>query len=149
MPAIVHHVALTVRDIDAATDFFREVLGATIEADLVTEPLAGPDVETGLGLPPSSTVLRVRRLTLGGGADLELFEIDAAHQADPPRVSDLGIQHFAVEVDEMDETIRLAAVAGGRMLASPAPVPGGDATMLWAYCRLPWGGVMELLSQAS
>lgn len=146
---MIAHVGLTVPDLDDATEFFRRVLGATVEADLVTEPLAGNEVEKGLGLAVGAVVLRVRMLRLGIGEGLELFEIGSVSQANPARVSDLGVQHFAVEVPDMAETVRLVIEAGGRVLAAPAPVPGTSTGAVWAYCWLPWGGLMELLHHPS
>lgn len=143
---ILDHVGLTVPDLDAATAFFGAALGARLATDLVTEPLAGPELETGLGLPAGAVVRRVRMLSLGDGARLELFEIAEVEQVAPPRLSDLGVQHIAVSVAEINDTLRRVTAAGGRALAEPAPVPG-DAASLWVYCTLPWGGLMELVQR--
>jgi catechol 2,3-dioxygenase-like lactoylglutathione lyase family enzyme len=119
------HVGLTVPDLDAATAFFAEVLGAGVETDTVREPLSGSEIETALGLPVGAVVRRVRMLAVSDGAGIELFEIDTADQAEPAQLSDLGVQHFAVEVADIDDTILRATAAGGRILADPAPIPGG------------------------
>lgn len=139
------HVGLTVPSLEAATAFFAEVLGARVEADIVREPLSGSEVETALGLPAGAVVRRVRMLSLEEGAGIELFEIDTAQQAQPPQLSDLGVQHFAVEVADIDATILRATRAGGRVLAAPAPIPGGPSGAVWVYCQLPWGGLVELI----
>lgn len=141
----VDHVGLTVPDLEAATAFFHAVLDARIAADIVREPLSGHDIETALGLPARAVVRRVRMLSIGGGAGIELFEIHAAQQAEAAVLSDLGVQHFAVAVADMHDTIRRATAAGGRMLAEPAPIPGGPADSTWAYCWLPWGGLVEFV----
>lgn len=139
------HVGLTVPDLEAATAFFTEVLGARVEADLVREPLSGSEVETALGLPAGAVVRRVRMLALEEGAGIELFEIDSADRRTPPELSDLGIQHFAVDVNDMTAVVTRMREAGGHVLSAPAPVPGTTDGSVWVYCRLPWGGLLELV----
>lgn len=48
----VHHVAMTVSDVDRAADFYEKALGwkKTLRSDV-----AGPGVEAALGLPPGTT----------------------------------------------------------------------------------------------
>ncbi|MFC4948127.1 VOC family protein [Pseudonocardia sp. GCM10023141] len=142
---VLDHVGLTVPDLDAATAFFCAAFGASVEADLVDEPLGGSEIETALGLPAGATVLRVRMLALPGGAGIELFEFGTVDQAAPVRLSDLGIQHLAVRVDDIDRAIERALAAGAAALAAPAPVPGTTTGAVWVYCRLPWGGLLELV----
>jgi catechol 2,3-dioxygenase-like lactoylglutathione lyase family enzyme len=67
----VDHVGLTVPDVEQATAFFRDALGATVRVDIVTEPVAGPELETALALPAGAVVRRVRMLDVGGGAGLD------------------------------------------------------------------------------
>lgn len=141
------HVGLTVPDIDAATDFFQRAFGARIATDIVTEPLAGPEIEAGLGLASGTVVTRVRMLSLGDAASLELFEMAGVEQASPPGLADLGVHHLAISVKDMTETLRLVRAAGGRPLADPAPVPGDEAS-LWVYFSPPWGGLIELVQRA-
>lgn len=141
------HVGLTVPDVDTATAFFVDALDATIAADIVREPLAGPEVEAGLGLAPGAVVRRVRMLTLGGGGGVELFELAGVEQAGPPGLADLGVHHLAVAVPDIDDAVRRVGAAGGRALAAPAPVPGDEASS-WVYCTPPWGGLIELVQRA-
>ncbi|GAA4691263.1 VOC family protein [Pseudonocardia yuanmonensis] len=141
------HVGLTVPDIDRATEFFARAFGARVATDIVTEPLAGPEVEAGLGLAPGTVVQRVRTLRLGDGAALELFEMAGVEQSAPPSLADLGVHHLAIAVEDMSEALRLVGLAGGRPLADPAPVPGSESS-LWVYFSPPWGGLIELVQRA-
>jgi len=141
----LHHVGLTVPDLDAATRFFATALGATVETDLLVEPLTGPEIETALDLQAGTVVHRVRMLALGDGAGLELFEIGGVDQAQPARLSDLGVQHLAIEVPDIRAALDRVRACGARVLAAPAPVPGDTTGAVWAYCVLPWGGLMELM----
>jgi catechol 2,3-dioxygenase-like lactoylglutathione lyase family enzyme len=141
------HVGLTVPEVDTATTFFVDALGATIAEDIVREPLAGPEVEAGLGLAPGAVVRRVRMLTLSEGGGVELFELAGVDQAEPPGLADLGVHHLAVAVSDIDDAVRRVGAAGGRALAAPAPVPGDEASS-WVYCTPPWGGLIELVQRA-
>lgn len=47
----IEHVGLTVPDMEAATNFIAEAFGAEALYDMLDEPLAGPEVEVGLGIP--------------------------------------------------------------------------------------------------
>lgn len=141
------HVGLTVPDIDTATEFFARAFGARVAADIVTEPLAGPEIEVGLGLDTGTTVRRVRMLALGDTARVELFEMAGVEQSSPPGLADLGVHHFAVAVEDLPEALQRVRAAGGRPLAEPAPVPG-DETSLWVYFSPPWGGLVELVQRA-
>ncbi|ODU07586.1 MAG: hypothetical protein ABS81_00290 [Pseudonocardia sp. SCN 72-86] len=68
---------------------------------------------------------------------------------DAPGLGDLGIQHVAVRVADIDAAARRVVDAGAVLLAAPAPLPGPEAGpgRMWVYCRLPWGGLLELVSR--
>lgn len=145
----IDHVGLTVPDMEAATAFLQAAFDATVVHDIVTEPLAGQEVENALGLPSGAVVRKVRQVRIGDGATLELFEIAADDQRGPVRLCDLGIQHLAVLVDDIHAAARRVTDAGAVLLADPAPLPGPEAGpgRMWVYCRLPWGGLLELVSR--
>ena len=112
------HVGITVKNLEAATRFFQDAFGAEVIYDSVApddEPLEGEEPEHILHVAKGTTISAVRMLKLQYGPGLELFEMNAADQADPVRPSDYGLQHFAVYVDDIEEAIRLFEAAGGRM----------------------------------
>ena len=47
----IEHVGLTVPDLEEATTFFAEAFGAVKLYDMIDEPLSGPAIESGLGVP--------------------------------------------------------------------------------------------------
>ena len=47
----IEHVGITVPDLEPATAFFAEAFGAEHLYDMLDEPLRGPAVEAGLGVP--------------------------------------------------------------------------------------------------
>jgi len=90
-------------------------------------------------------------LRLGEGPSIELFEYDDEHRREPPSASDLGIQHFAVYVDDIDAARDRIVAAGGIALEGPSILSGAEAGAgnQWLYTLAPWGGIIELVSYPS
>jgi catechol 2,3-dioxygenase-like lactoylglutathione lyase family enzyme len=151
----IDHVGLTVPSIPAASAFLVAALGAEVVYDMRPEAVPasapGPDDQARLGVRADVRWKSSRLLRLGEGASIELFEYDDAHQRTPPTVSDLGIQHFAVYVDDIDAARDRIVAEGGKALEGPLPLPGaesGDGNR-WLYTVAPWGGIIELVSYPS
>jgi catechol 2,3-dioxygenase-like lactoylglutathione lyase family enzyme len=143
-------VGVTVPDIEAATTFFRHALGAEALYDTLRPedgPDEGPSIEQGLGVPEGTQKTRVRMLTLPHGPGLELFEFRALHQREPV-VSDLGWQHLAVYVDDLDAAVLRVEEAGGTGLSGPRPLPGVEAgpRNRMTYTRTPWVSTLGLIT---
>ena len=68
------HIGITVPDLEAATAFFVDVLGAQRFYDLGPFESDGDWMETHLGVARDARVDRLRFLRLGTGLNLELFE---------------------------------------------------------------------------
>lgn len=150
------HVGLTVPNLDEATRFFVDAFGAEVLYELAStrpEPteheLAGEQAR--LGTRPGSRWIRSVLLRLGEGPSLELFEYDDPEQRPPQTPSDLGIQHFAVYVDDIERASQQVVDAGGTALDGPSLLPGlesGEGNS-WRYTLAPWGGVIELVAYPS
>lgn len=66
----IQHIGVTVPDLDAATQFFKDGLGAKVAYDGLTkddEPRQGTDVERQLGLPSGAAIHKQRFLVIGAG----------------------------------------------------------------------------------
>ena len=63
----IEHVGITVPNLEEATKYFADVLGAVFVYDVLKEPDFGDDLERTLGVPKGSVVKQVRLLRLGGG----------------------------------------------------------------------------------
>src|SRR3712207_5337877 len=97
----VDHVGITVPDIEQATAFFVDVLGCELLYE--REPPRDDSPRDRLGVPPGSRIQAVHFLRCASGANVELFEFYSPDQReDFPRPSDVGIQHLAVYVDDLD-----------------------------------------------
>jgi catechol 2,3-dioxygenase-like lactoylglutathione lyase family enzyme len=142
------HIGLTVPDLEAATNFFVDVLGA--EALFEVGPFASSDdwMEKHLGVHPRATIRRLRMLRLADGPSLELFEY-AAPDYDPkrPRNSDAGGHHLAFYVTDMAAAVDHLKRHGVEILGDPTTlVDGASAGLTWVYFLAPWGLQLELVS---
>ncbi|MFC0038780.1 VOC family protein [Actinomadura rayongensis] len=147
----IDHIGVTVPDLDAATRFFVEAFDAAVLYDTLRRddgPVGGPDTERRLGVPAGTAEVAIRMLALPNGPGIELFEFRTPRRRDPAVPSDLGWQHVAFYVDDLDAAAARVSRAGGIPLGDPRPLPGpesGPRNRFW-YARTPWGGTLELLT---
>jgi len=145
------HIGVTVSNLDEASRFLEAAFDATPLYDNIKrtdEPLTGPKAEALLGLAPGTTLVTMRMMRLRNGAGIELFEMHGPEQRPPVRSSDFGLQHFAVYVDDLDYAIKRFVEAGGSVISGPNEMLGLEKgpSNAWAYCRTPWGSVVELIT---
>ncbi|HEY5791988.1 MAG TPA: VOC family protein, partial [Chthoniobacterales bacterium] len=154
LPRGIDHVGLTVPDVDEAARFFEKAFGATAIYDVQPEgakPMAGPDVERELGLPPGAKIVHMRLMRLGKGPSLELFRIEDAAHSPAAALNDYGWTHIALYVDDINAAAKRFEDAGGTLLSPPhglAGVESGEKN-LGLYGKAPWGGLIELLTYPS
>lgn len=142
----VDHVGFSVPDLDQATDFFVEVLGAQV---LMT---GGPwaDPEGGsfariLGVHRRASI-RVAMLRLGPVTSVELVEFTTPDQRRVmPKPSDWGATHLAIFVDDIEAATAALRQSGVMVLEGPVTNgPGPIAGSRYIYFVTPWGLPMEL-----
>jgi catechol 2,3-dioxygenase-like lactoylglutathione lyase family enzyme len=148
------HVGLAVHDIEAATVFLREGLGAEVIYETLrngedAQQGAGPEEQ--LGLMTGARITAIRMLRLGQGPGVELFQIAAPDQHAPARASDLGWQHIAVYADDLDAALRRFEAAGGTILAKPHGLPPKEQGTgnRFCYARAPFGALVEFITYPS
>jgi catechol 2,3-dioxygenase-like lactoylglutathione lyase family enzyme len=135
-----HHVAVRVEDLDRASSFYIQALGAHWLALPFT--LEGDEIAQLWGGHPG---LRVRVALLGfdEGGGLELFEFESPKHptgdTDPPRD---GIMHWGLRVDNVRETLARVEELGGRAVHPVLEWGGNDIV----YCRDPDGNTFELVA---
>jgi catechol 2,3-dioxygenase-like lactoylglutathione lyase family enzyme len=143
----VDHLGITVPDIEQATAFFVDVLGCELLYE--REPPRDDSPRDRLGVPAGSRIQAVRFLRCAKGANIELFEFYSPDQReDFPRPSDVGIQHLAVYVDDLDAAAEHLHRHGVELMSGPNPLPGPEAGEgnHFIYARTPWGLSVELIS---
>jgi len=147
----VEHIGITVPDLDAATRFFVDALEAVPVydmSDIGEDVFAGADFTPSLGVPQGTRLRNVRFLRFPHGPTLELFHYEPPDQRPAHRPSDIGVQHIALFVDDIDAAGARILAAGGELLEGPSPMvfkEAGDGNRWW-YTRTPWGTTIELVS---
>ena len=153
----IEHIGITVPDLDEATEFLVAALGAVPLYDMhgasgdVVDEEADRKSQRQLGTRPGTRWLGSRMLRLGEGPSIELFVYADDEQRPPVGASDLGIQHFAVYVDDIDAARDRIVAAGGTAYEGPNILGGaeGGENNKWLYTEAPWGSIIELVSRPS
>jgi glyoxylase I family protein len=109
MPISLENVGIAVRDIDATIAFFTD-LGLTV---LGTDTISGDWADTAVGLDGNHARIAVLQ-TPDGHGQLELFEYlhPEAIETEPTRPNEIGMHRVAFKVDDIDETLAIAAKHG-------------------------------------
>jgi catechol 2,3-dioxygenase-like lactoylglutathione lyase family enzyme len=141
------HVGLNVPDLEEAVAFFVEVLGAQVlfRMDRFSDPEGGAMQRLGA---PRSARFELAMLSLGTGR-LELLRWWCAEQrTDPPRSSDIGGSHVAIEVANVAAAFaRLGTIPGVTVLGEPVTFGEGPTPGLTnAFVTTPWGALLELVN---
>ena len=143
----LHHVGITVRDLDRAIDFYHSVLGL----GFVNEPspvFDDPGLGAAVGVPDAA--LRQVSLALGDGI-LELLEyIQPASPIDAPLPQNaLGAQHVAFLVDDIHAKKAELEAKGVEFYSDVNVVDEGVlAGWRWVYFSDPEGNALELVELA-
>lgn len=140
----VEHVGITVPDLDAATRFFVDVLGAQVVFD--GGLIADEDVMTRVLGADRGDSARYRFLRLGHGPNFEVFEYQTANPGRHPGNHQAGGHHLAIYVDDIAPAVEHLR-AHGIAVDEPEHIAQGPAAGSdWVYFRAPWGLQMELVS---
>lgn len=144
----VEHIGLTVPDIEAATTFFANVIGAAVIYDIGPFETADDWMAQHLAVHPRARINKLRVLQVANGPVLELFEFTSPDQrTTQPCNSDYGGWHLAFYVEDMDAA--LVALRQHRCSIQSGPVTmteGPSAGLQWLYFQAPWGQQLELVS---
>ena len=131
----VHHIALTVRDLDVSASFY-ESLGFTLERRLGFDD---PGAERVTGVAGAN--LQMAFLTLDG-TRLELIQFEPAGEQQVAEINDLGSAHICLEVSQIGHVYSELAARGTRFISPPYHHPSGVSM---AYFGDPDGNRLELL----
>jgi catechol 2,3-dioxygenase-like lactoylglutathione lyase family enzyme len=142
----VDHVGLTVPDINQASEWFEDVLGAV--APLTFGPFEGAFLEGALDVVPATKIDQITVLRIGHSANIELFAYEAPGQRrDEPRNSDWTGNHVAFYVTDITAAIDYMDSRGVKRLFGPFTLTDGPAAgQSINYFKTPWGSYIEFIS---
>jgi len=139
----VHHVGVTVADLDRAVAFWERLLGTSSRDRAV---LRGPQLGTLVGYPGAH--VESCWIDLPGGTALELVRyLDRDDAAYDPGTAHPGNVHVCLHVDDMGAAHAHALACGATAVSErPIEVAGGPrAGTRLAYVRDPDGVTIELV----
>jgi catechol 2,3-dioxygenase-like lactoylglutathione lyase family enzyme len=146
----IHHVGITVRDVDVSLAFYHEILGLR----LIVPPtpwFEGSHLAKALGVDPPVS-LRVALFEVGDGDTwFEILEYrsPASTTEVPPRQSDIGAAHVAFLVDDIARTYEDLLKKGVAFNSEPNTVDDGPlAGWRWVYFKDPDEHTIELVEVA-
>jgi catechol 2,3-dioxygenase-like lactoylglutathione lyase family enzyme len=143
----LHHVGITVKDLDASIRFYHDVLGL----EFSNEPspwFDAPELGPAVGVPGAA--LRQVSLLLGD-TTLELLEYRSppSETAKPLPSNDVGASHVAFLVDDIHETVAELTSKGIAFFSDVNVVDEGVlAGWRWVYFADPDGYPLELVEVA-
>lgn len=143
----IHHVGITVPDLERAIDFYHGVLGL----ELANEPspvFDAPELGPAVGVPGAN----LKQVSLRCGESIvELLEYT---QPEPPNAEPLpqngiGAAHLALRVDDVERAKLELEARGVEFLSDVNVVDEGVlAGWRWVYFRDPDGNTLELVEEA-
>jgi catechol 2,3-dioxygenase-like lactoylglutathione lyase family enzyme len=139
MDAVFHHVAASVRDIDATVSFFTNHLG--FEVDWDHDHRSGRTMDAVVGLKDADARMVMLK---GYGARLELFHYHHPQGRDiePLQQCDYGLTHFCFSVNGIHELYERLVKAGVDFNCPPQNLRPG----VWCtYLKGPEGITIELV----
>jgi glyoxylase I family protein len=141
MPIKLENVGIAVRDLDAAIAFFTD-LGLTV---LGRDTVSGQWADTAVGLDGNHAHIAMLQTPDGNGR-LELFEYihPDAIETSPTQPNEIGMHRVAFSVDDIDESLAIAARHGCRPLRGVAAYE--DVYKL-SYVRGPSGIIVMLAEE--
>jgi glyoxylase I family protein len=141
MPITLENVGIAVRDLEATIAFFTD-LGLTVVG---RDTVSGQWTDTAVGLDGNHAKVAMLQ-TPDGNGHLELFEYihPDAIETEPTRPNEIGMHRVAFSVDDIDETLEIAARHGCRPLRAVATYR--DVYKL-TYVRGP-SGILVMFAEA-
>ncbi|MBC8355978.1 MAG: VOC family protein [Planctomycetes bacterium] len=145
----IHHLGLTVRDIEQAIDFYRDVLGMevvgrrpSVKTDYVAQQTGYPDVELNVAS---------FRISPTSQQTLEVVQY-MSHPVEPsqPATNQPGTSHLCLLVDDLRASYNDLAARGVRFKSEPVTITAGpNQGGLVVYFFDPDGYTIELFQPAN
>lgn len=144
----MHHIGITVPNIEEGIAFFKAVFGAVEVFRTGPFDVDEAFMQRRLGAAPRTRIRDLVFLRCGTGPSVELFEYSGEDsQAHPKRVSEIGGMHLCFEVEDVFASVERLKAHGINFLEGPNTVGEGPlAGFNWIYFTTPWGQMLEIAS---
>lgn len=144
----MHHIGITVPDIEEGIAFFKAVFGAVEVFRTGAFDVDENFMKNRLGASATSKIRDLVFLRCGEGTSVELFEYEGEDKKAPQkRSSEVGGMHLCFEVEDVFASAERLRAQGVEMLDGPNRVEDGPlAGFDWIYFRAPWGQILEIAS---
>jgi catechol 2,3-dioxygenase-like lactoylglutathione lyase family enzyme len=144
----VSHLAIGVRDLNAALPFYCDLLGMRVVVDR-EERFRDPSTKQ-----PSDLSRRAVYLRWADGEDTQFVVLDqhlgAPAAGEPAKLFQIGIHHISFWVDDLDPYIDAVASVGGQLVAPPLESGGASyaepegSRVRTVYLTDPEGNLIQL-----
>ena len=147
----MHHIGITVPDIEEGIAFFKTIFGAVEVFRTGPFDVDNAFMQRKLGTPPHTRIRDLVFLRCGDSTNIELFEYTGEDSsARPRRNSEIGGTHLCFEVEDVFASAERLTAQGIELLEGPNTVTEGPlAGFSWVYFNSPWGQSLEIASFAS
>lgn len=144
----MHHIGITVPNIEEGIAFFKAVFGAVDVFRTGPFDVDEAFMQRRLGAAPHTRIRDLAFLRCGIGPSVELFEYSGENSNAPPkRVSEVGGMHLCFEVEDVFASAERLKANGIDFLEGPNTVEAGPlAGFNWIYFKSPWGQMLEIAS---
>ena len=136
----IRHTGIVVSDMDRSLEFYRDLLGMDVWADF-QDNSAYAQAVTGV---PGAHIWMIKLQAKDGGS-IELLKYLSHPQTvpQPRRACDVGVNHIALHIDDIDSLYENLKQHGIHFNAPPTVSTDGGAKV--TYCRDPEGVLVELV----
>ncbi|WP_321831460.1 lactoylglutathione lyase family protein [Thalassovita sp.] len=149
VPRTFSHIGLSVPDLDAAVQFYRDILGFYV----IMEPTEVTQDDSAIGVMcndvfvPGWGRFRIAHLATGDRVGIELFEFpDNYLPEDKLPFRQVGLFHFAIQDPDPEALLERIIAAGGKARMPIRRYYPGEKPYRMVYVEDPFGIVFELYS---
>lgn len=136
----VRHTGIVVSDMNRSLHFYRDLLGMEVWADFADNSVSVQNVTAVEGAD-----IWMIKLKSGDSGSIELLQYRSHPQPRPApkRSCDVGVNHVALQVDDLDALYKKLQAEDIEFHAPPTISSDGGAKV--TYCRDPEGVIVELV----
>lgn len=150
-PRTFSHIGLSVTDLDAAVEFYTEVMGWY----LIMAPTAITEDESPIGVMctdvfgPNWGSLRIAHLSTGDRIGVEIFEFpDSVKPENNFEYWKTSIFHFCVQDPDVEGLAAKIVAAGGKQRMPVREYFPGEKPYRMVYMEDPFGNILEIYSHS-